>query len=204
MGCSWHTSGDRGRGLYVLFSGIGSSIEASCSVDRLGEGKCQFTNTGWTAGTVCPNVSVVSRIYGTHASTKICSGIVWPNDTVQRTISVLVPPNHCGGIIDDWNGICDLVITEDAITESPEAPSSIQEKSTALNRAEHLPEKNSSVTGRSAESSVTSVQFEPLLANGQISIGRCNMGVCSWAKWISIRSLPAGRDEVNLEATLLG
>jgi len=46
--------------------------------------------------------------------------------------------------------------------------------------------------------------FSPLLANGQITLGRCHMGACSWAKWISVKSLNSADSQEALEITLLG
>ena len=46
--------------------------------------------------------------------------------------------------------------------------------------------------------------FSPLRPNGEITLGRCHMGSCSWAKWISVRSLSSSDSKQALEITLLG
>ncbi|MDR2871567.1 MAG: hypothetical protein LBV45_03445 [Xanthomonadaceae bacterium] len=46
--------------------------------------------------------------------------------------------------------------------------------------------------------------FSPLQPNGQIDLGRCHMGYCSWAKWIAVKSLPSSGAQQALEIKLLG
>ena len=50
----------------------------------------------------------------------------------------------------------------------------------------------------------TSGFFTPLRPAGQITLGRCHMGSCSWAKWISVKSLSSSGSQQVLEVTLLG
>ncbi len=46
--------------------------------------------------------------------------------------------------------------------------------------------------------------FSPLRPTGQITLGRCHMGSCSWAKWIAVKTLGSSDSQLTLELTLLG
>lgn len=46
--------------------------------------------------------------------------------------------------------------------------------------------------------------FKIVRPNDQVTIGRCHMGSCSWAKWKSVKLLSSADSQVVLEATLLG
>lgn len=157
--------------LYI-YSGVGSNISAECSINGTGSGQCQITNTGWTAGTACPSIGLKNKNSGLTVRTKICSGIVWPQDTVQKEISISIPVGHCSNPSGDWTSTCELKI-ENA-TDDTEAASSL----------EALPQDEARQI------------FNPIKAKEQITQGRCHMGECSWAKWISVRN--AGRTQENL------
>lgn len=177
-----------------VYSGIGSKIEAVCSLDQQGSGQCQFTNTGWTAGVACPNVGLLSKIDGKLVDTKVCSGIVWPNDTVQQPIRVVVPPHHCSSILGDLIPTCDLVISDSSFPETP----------TANPKNHASADRDSSSHQEVAQSNSRATRFQPLRANGQVSIGSCHMDECSWAKWVSTRTLHSESEKIEIEATLLG
>ena len=49
-----------------------------------------------------------------------------------------------------------------------------------------------------------SLYFPLLKPNGKITLGRCHMGSCSWAKWLSVKSVGSSGSQEVLEATLLG
>jgi TonB family protein len=69
---------------------IGKDISARCTVDGRGDGSCEFSNTGWTPGSYCASVSLVNKEDGTQISKSgaVCSGRIWPNDTVTRAFSM--------------------------------------------------------------------------------------------------------------------
>jgi hypothetical protein len=88
---------------------IGQHVEARCQVNRLGSGTCQFTNTGWTPGSQCVAVRLVNKQGGAVSSGPLCSGRIWPNDTAQRDISIVVGDN-CNAPGAMWNDACRLDI----------------------------------------------------------------------------------------------
>jgi hypothetical protein len=100
-------------GAYVyVFSGVGKQITAQCQANRLGEGNCQFTNMGWTAGTSCVHVGLKNRFTSETVGTETCSGRVWPKDSVRREISFVVPTNHCGLMGTDWESTCEFFVRQ--------------------------------------------------------------------------------------------
>jgi hypothetical protein len=78
-----------------FYSGIGANIKVECGVNALGEGNCSFTNTGWSPSTICVTVDVVNESAERASSGTVCSGRVWPNDTINRDIVVAMPYGHC-------------------------------------------------------------------------------------------------------------
>lgn len=52
--------------------------------------------------------------------------------------------------------------------------------------------------------SATHAEFNILNVPDVISIGRCNMGYCSWSKSLSTKIISRSNENVLLEATLLG
>lgn len=70
---------------------IGQNITGSCQVNGTGQGKCQFTNTGWTPGTQCVDVTLRNNQQGsTVNSGPVCSGRVWPNDTTEKNVMIVI------------------------------------------------------------------------------------------------------------------
>jgi len=69
---------------------IGEAMQARCQVNGTGDGSCQFTNTGWTPGSLCVVVNLVNKEGGADVSGPVCSGRVWPNDTADRHVSILL------------------------------------------------------------------------------------------------------------------
>lgn len=88
---------------------IGQHVEARCQVNGLGSGTCQFTNTGWTPGSQCVAVRLVNKQGGAVSSGPLCSGRIWPNDTAQRDVSIVVGDN-CNAPGAMWNDACRLDI----------------------------------------------------------------------------------------------
>lgn len=88
---------------------IGQHVEARCQVNGLGSGTCQFTNTGWTPGSQCVAVRLVNKQGGAVSSGPLCSGRIWPNDTAQRDVSMVVG-NNCDAVGAAWNDVCAMDI----------------------------------------------------------------------------------------------
>lgn len=110
---------------------IGQNIEASCQVNGGGEGQCQFTNTGWTPGAQCIDVSLRNPQGGTVRSGPVCSGRVWPSDTAEKNV-MLVIGHTCDGPLGfpDLSKVCTMDIrnvdSSDADTGAPSAPNAPQ------------------------------------------------------------------------------
>ncbi|WP_329856115.1 hypothetical protein [Stenotrophomonas muris] len=168
---------------FFIYSGLGSKVAAKCELSPLGKGQCQFTNTGWTAGTACAKVGLENNQTNAFARSRICSGIVWPNNTIRKEVSVVIPPGHCGTAIGRWKSTCTLLIRS-AETEGADA----------------------AVGAGGAVRGAEPVQsgFNPLNAKGQITIGRCHMGYCSWAKWLEVDARSSSSDDLELQVSLLG
>lgn len=83
---------------------IGQSLVGSCHVNGTGQGTCQFTNTGWTPGSQCVDVSLRNKRDGSMVrSGPVCSGRVWPNDTTEKSVTIAI-----GNTCDNALGVPDL------------------------------------------------------------------------------------------------
>lgn len=97
---------------FVMPTGIGQELESNCRVNGLGQGSCLFTNTGWTPGTGCTEVKIVNEGGDSVSSGTVCSGRVWPNDTVERAISIIVG-EHCDDRTREgrsWSEVCHMEV----------------------------------------------------------------------------------------------
>jgi uncharacterized protein YecT (DUF1311 family) len=90
---------------------IGRHLETSCQVNGLGNGTCQFTNTGWTPGSECVAVRLVNKQGGSVSSGPLCSGRIWPNDTAQRDVSIAMGSN-CENDAGPWTEMCHVVVDD--------------------------------------------------------------------------------------------
>jgi hypothetical protein len=88
---------------------IGQSLQAQCKINGLGSGTCQFTNTGWTPGSQCIAVRLVNKKGGFVSSGPLCSGRVWPNDTAQKDVSMVVG-DTCSAPDASWSDVCEMDI----------------------------------------------------------------------------------------------
>ncbi len=102
-----------------FFSGLGENTTAQCQADAEGSGFCNFTNSGWTPGSMCVSVSLTGNEGVVVSSGMICSGRIWPDDTNRRDISIVVPNGHCIGLAGSkLENICQMTIsTSDKIVE---------------------------------------------------------------------------------------
>jgi len=112
-------------GWIYFFSGIGEQIESRCHVNGMGQGSCSFTNTGWTPGHQCVEVRLTNKQGGSASSGSICSGNVWPNDTVARDVAIVAPAELCGGgLFSSWSDNCSMQVVGIPHAEAPEEAAS--------------------------------------------------------------------------------
>jgi hypothetical protein len=110
-----------------FFSGIGENTMAQCQVDAEGSGFCNFTNSGWTPGSICINVSLTGSEGVVASSGLVCSGRIWPDDTNRRDISIVVPNGHCIGLVGSEVGnICQMNISTSGETIEPTSQKSAE------------------------------------------------------------------------------
>jgi hypothetical protein len=86
-------------------------IEDSCLMNGLGDVKCDFTNTGKTAGAVCGVIFVKGP--GTAMSSKFCSGVVQPQSTERVETKVVEVDELCDNGYRSWTEKCDFTFIED-------------------------------------------------------------------------------------------
>lgn len=67
---------------------LGAELQARCQVNGLGDGSCQFTNTGWSPGSQCLVVKLVNPGGASDSSGPVCSGRISPTDSLERSVSI--------------------------------------------------------------------------------------------------------------------
>ncbi|HEX7817470.1 MAG TPA: Ivy family c-type lysozyme inhibitor [Dyella sp.] len=107
--------------IFVPAFQIGQHVQANCevagSLSNSAEGKCTFTNTGWTPGSMCVVAKLVNGSGGEARSGPVCSGRVWPNDSSERNVSILID-RVCGFAGLAWQHTCRLEIESLRDTDS--------------------------------------------------------------------------------------
>lgn len=98
--------------LIGAISGCGDSkIETSCSMNGLGRGSCQFTNTGTGSGSVCGKI-VAQKNFGdrnTSETWEFCSGKVNPSSTSEVKFVMPNMDDVCPHISSyKWSENCDF------------------------------------------------------------------------------------------------
>lgn len=99
---------------FVMPTGPGQEFQSGCQVNGLGQGTCSYTNTGWTPGTACSEVKIINLDGESQSSGMVCSGRVWPNDTVVKNISITIG-DLCEDITSQgrsWSDICHMDIVK--------------------------------------------------------------------------------------------
>lgn len=138
-----------------FFSGIGEETTAECQVNATGDGFCNFTNSGFTPGSMCVKVSLTGNRNATVSSGIICSGRIWPDDTNQKSVSIIVPDGHCIGTIGlELENICRL-----DISTLDEADQEISPKSADTENPERFSDesKTSQFTDAEREETMTTI-----------------------------------------------
>lgn len=185
------------------FSGIGEKITAQCQVNRLGEGHCQFTNTGWSAGAKCIEVGLENTQGVLAKSGTVCSGRIWPDDSVRKEVTVLSDPSHCASDeSENWLDNCEIQIIENGASLSAVKHSSNAAADSDNAGAPVVQTPPSSVAPAQLPKASTST-FTPFKPNGEISMLRCHMGGCSYAKWLSVTTSGSTGLELDLDASIM-
>lgn len=88
-------------------------VEDACLMNGLGEVKCNFTNTGKTAGAVCGVIQVNGP--GTVQSSKFCSGTVQPQTTTK--VETIIPQVNelCDNGFESWTEKCSFTFVKDGL-----------------------------------------------------------------------------------------
>lgn len=103
---------------------IGQNLQASCQVNGTGAGQCQFTNTGWTPGAQCVDVSLRNPQGSAVRSGPVCSGRVWPNDTVEKNVMIVIGDTCDGPLgIPDLSKVCTMDVSNVDSSDADPGPS---------------------------------------------------------------------------------
>lgn len=147
---------------------IGQNLATSCQVNGTGQGSCQFTNTGWTPGSQCIDVGLRNQQGGDVRSGPVCSGRVWPNDTAEKNV-MLVIGHICDGPLGfpDLSKVCTMDIrnvdSSDADTEASSLPDAQPEVDAGASTGS-ASGANAEVSSPSAVSSAISASPAPTAA----------------------------------------
>jgi hypothetical protein len=87
-------------------------IEQSCVMNGLGEGECNFTNSGKTEGAKCGTINVQKP--GVVQSDKFCSGMVEPMSTEKVEFKIPAVDELCDNGFEDWRDKCSFDFYEAA------------------------------------------------------------------------------------------
>ena len=87
-------------------------IEQSCVMNGLGEGECNFTNSGKTEGAKCGTINVQGP--GVVQSDKFCSGMVQPMSTEKVEFKIPAVDELCDNGFEDWRDKCSFDFYEAA------------------------------------------------------------------------------------------
>ena len=88
-------------------------IEASCTMNGYGQGECNFTNSGKTAGAKCGTINVQGP--GVVQSDKFCSGMVQPMSTEKVEFKIPAVDELCDNGFDDWRDKCNFDFYESGL-----------------------------------------------------------------------------------------
>lgn len=135
---------------------IGQNIETSCNVNGLGNGSCQFTNTGWTPGSQCIDVRLTNKTEDTVSSGPLCSGLIWPSDTIEKNLSIVIG-NNCNdhdSLLPDLNKACKMDIHDVDSTDVSES-SDIAQASSNSQSATPVPNAASAANTNTSSASMS-------------------------------------------------
>lgn len=99
-----------------LISGCGKpAIEYQCTMNGLGSGSCNFTNTGDGSGAICGHILVLKKDAIDNAeSSRFCSGEVQSSSTTTVSFAIPSVQRVCPSSIEkSWTDSCSFVFLED-------------------------------------------------------------------------------------------
>lgn len=145
---------------------IGQNLEARCQVNGMGNGACQFTNTGWTPGAQCVDVSLRNKQGSAAHSGAVCSGRVWPNDTVQKNVMIAIGNTCDNGLgVPDLSDVCTMDVnnadSDDAGAGPPSTEGAAQPSTDAANADPQSSAGNTDAIVPSAASASAAVNDNP-------------------------------------------
>ena len=88
-------------------------VEESCVMNGYGEVKCDFTNSGKTAGAICGVIQVNGP--GTATSSKFCSGMVQPMSTTKVELTIPEVDELCDNGFESWTEKCGFTFVKDGM-----------------------------------------------------------------------------------------
>ena len=190
-----------------VYSGLGAEIATECSVNGGGLGQCTFTNTGWTADSICPWVGLENPRNGVVMESQVCSGIVWPSDSVQKSYRLDRSGGHCKTLFGGLAQHCQVVISLEPRAAGGQGPANATgddgqgadtNSQTQTHQAEATPAPQA--RGRGYGNDLPYGFFKPLKAMGQFSPMHCRDGSCTHIRWSMVRELKQEGDALILEA----
>lgn len=92
-------------------------VEEACVMNGLGEVKCDFTNSGKTAGAICGVIQVNGP--GIANSSKFCSGMVQPMSTEKVELTIPEVDELCDNGFESWTEKCDFTFVKDGMDGKP-------------------------------------------------------------------------------------
>jgi hypothetical protein len=93
-----------------------ANIEAHCTMNGYGSGKCTFTNKGDGSGAHCVKVRVfkVENPGGKSlTSSTICSGTVGAKESKSKDLSIPGVNSFCSEYGKAWTKVCAFTVSED-------------------------------------------------------------------------------------------
>ncbi len=96
-------------GAYLLMQGT-ASIEDRCTLNGLGDGHCNFTNTGRGKGARCGQIKlqrVDDKTQFVRSST-LCSGQLEPSTTTRVEFDLLGVKDLCDAPDKPWTQVCEF------------------------------------------------------------------------------------------------
>jgi hypothetical protein len=88
-------------------------IAESCTMNGYGQGECNFTNTGKSAGAKCGVIAVQGP--GVVQSDKFCSGQVAPMSTEKVEFKIPAVDELCDNGFESWTEKCSFGFLEDGL-----------------------------------------------------------------------------------------
>ena len=87
-------------------------VEEACVMNGYGQGSCDFTNSGKTAGAICGQIQVNGP--GTAYSNKFCSGMVQPMTTTKVEFNIPAVDKLCEDGLKPWTEVCSFTFSQEA------------------------------------------------------------------------------------------